>query len=817
PEPTTKARLTMDYPTAVVGYFDLFDESAGLYLGTHDAGLISTVMLAEPDPSRTWMTCSFTKRDRVKRGQSKTFPLAVGVHPGKWYAGAHWYKAWYDSAFERPAWPEWIEESDGWRFANISFQRPDFRALNEFVFRKAMRLGFQHVQIWGTTTSGSCPMYYTPPMDLGGPEGFARGNKWWERRGGVVGYYMCPNYVNSFYFHDTSTHHFGTPWKDIPAWARPPGKLEGKSWQWILENAHYTANMKPPVADVKRWKAEMARNEKRGRGMIPPRPQQRMSAHSKPFLDWFKFWVADKYVGQFGCRAMYLDTMHYGADDPEFNPFMDMFGEGDGGKVRQRWCKRIRDESRAYDPMFLPIEEMQCDAHGMYVAYMIGASAIDTEMLYYTHPTHLAFEGQTGSGQYGRKRFKRFGSAWCYGSRLDHRHQEAWAIETVRMRNWITRWVNESRFLDDLGLTVEDERIRGKLRRVMHGNGSRGILATFWNQARQDYLPENDTLKGKTWHPTRVTVDLGPVASVDNTGTRPEDWIPNRAVLIDLNRKPREIDFDVVWRDGRPQVEFMLPSRWINGVLLVREAAAEHALLARVDQVDFKQMDVMLYNPGTEVVSGQVELVTKSLKLAQTSKTYTVKPGELTTVSFPYADGKPPQVTELVRVRVTADGATRTLRAGAYPFLDDASFETGTTNNPNITYNTETVTDGKRSARTSGFEFVAEPSTRYRLSFDVMPLKRGGRATVMLGDESHRRAYNNIEGVQLHIEQPVELPKGKWTTVTVTFETPAMYHYGLVRLRDLRSPMLMDNVRLETLADDAAVQHRAAYRDTRRK
>ncbi|MCZ7648962.1 MAG: hypothetical protein M5U26_27515 [Planctomycetota bacterium] len=806
------------------GYFDLYDGQAGFYLGTHDPKLVSSVFKAAPDASRTWMGFSLLRQDRIKAGGGEaTFHAALGAHAGDWHAGALWYKAWFRTVFPDATWPAWTADTDGWMFGNVSFQRPGFQyeSMTEGVLRKAIEMGFSHVQVWGSDTAQSCPCYYYPPDDAGGPEAFAKLNKSWREQGGQIGYYILPQGPSTWVFDDACKDFFGTPWERMPDWAAPPGKKEGKAWQWLLENARYGSPARKPPEPKAEWPGEMEKIRASGFRGGYPWAYTAMSAYSKPWRDWLTFWVAEKYAGDFHCTTAYLDTFHTQGYIPEYNPHLGMHGEGRGGYHRSQLAKRILEESRKRNPDFLPIMEMQCDAYQPYMAQQVGSSSMDSEMLRFTHPDHLQFEGQSGSG-WGAKRFKRFNSAWMYGTRLDHREEEPWAVEVVRLRNWITRWINEARFLDDLGLEIDgnlplasqfkgrimlsESELNGKLHRVLSPDGTRGFLAQFWNRSRRDWPEGNATLEGRAWHDYRARIDLTPLAELDAAGTAPADWIPTRAVLLELGRPPREIRFETVYRGGRPTVEFLVPARQLCGILFVREARGVHSLLSHWDQRDFRQMDVHLYNPTQRAISGEVRAASAHAALETAKLPFSVGPGELATVSFPYADPAALRRPEIVDLEVEAEGAVRKLRAGAYPFMDDPSFEFDRFGG---TYHEAAAADGKRSLLAGSkkvLNYRLEPAAKYRLSFAARALEGAFGASV---DVNRILGKNNaIDGRYLRFRESFEVNDRDWTRVSFTLLTPAPFHPGnLYFLAGEGKALLLDDFRLEKLPDDAEVEH----------
>jgi hypothetical protein len=346
-------------------------------------------------------------------------------------------------------------------------------------------------------------------------------------------------------------------------------------------------------------------------------------------------------------------------------------------------------------------------------------------------------------------------------------------------------------------------------------DGAQGFVATFHHTARMDNYPENATLRGKTFEPTAVTIGLGPMAEVDGLdreGLTAQSFVPHRAILLELGRDPREIPFEIVRGDGSPKVRFELPPRQLSAVLFPSRATGPQSFLAQVDQKDFKQLDVKIFNPTDGTLAGTVTAAPETFELAETGKPFEVAPGKLTVVSFHYPDDTPPPITDLVRVTIDAGGVSRTIRAGAYPFLDDASFES----NRLHTY-ADTGADGERSRVVQGREFLfanLEGDRSYRLSFEVRGKTADGEATFGMNDRYTRMASDRItddtlqSGRMLRFEEPFAFKKDRWQTVTVTLHTPAMYHDALLEFNTGEAEMLIDDVRLEKLPKGADVDHR---------
>ncbi len=804
PAPVSKSAQTAYYPRAGLGFFALFDSGAGFYMANHDPGLYSTVMNAAPDESRTWMNFSFTRRNRIKANGGKVdYKFAVGAHPEDWHQGALWYRNWYLSVFPKFKKPDWIAESNGWLFENLVHTQPHMRYkyLPDMTFCRAIIYGLPHVQIWGTDGVSSCPTYFMPPKFLGGPEGMTQASEWWSRYGGKVGYYLLGQGPSAWFFSDNSKAYLGTPWKDMPDWSVPPGKKQGKSWQWLVENARYDR----PDCEL-RYSHGSAKKPRIGRETDRSYPwdYMPMSNYSKPWNDFFSFWIVDKYLRDWGCKTVYLDTFHTQADNPDYNPYMKFHGEGQGGKMRSELAKRIFEEGRKIDPDFLPVMEMQCDAYTPWMAIQCSSSSKDTEMYKFTHPDCVYFQGHTAQGTRGLVRFARFSSCWLYGNLFDHRLSDDWTWEVIKMRQWVTRWINAARFIDDVGMKIKAPELKGKIHRVLAKDGTKGFLVNFWNTARREWPAENKTLSERPWYPYKIRQELVPLSKIGKAGA-PESWIPKRAFLIEMGKEPRRFEFKVKRGSSGPYLEYEVPPTQLSGVLFVCDAKGPFQYLARSQQRGFKELDVKIFNVTGHELPGSVKLDSPDFSIEPDKQDFKAVSGVMTTLKFPYPGGKPPVLASYIGVKIDAGkGSERTLRGAAYPFLDDASFEVCEWRD----YSPDSC-DGKRSmlvkpGKGERLSFRFEPDTKYRLRFKVKGQDGvKGMAVIYL---NWKGASGRFDGKDLFISKRARYD-GKWKTVEMTFLTPPMCFEMPMNIRASRNaPLLVDNVTLEKLPAAAKVQ-----------
>jgi hypothetical protein len=192
----------------------------------------------------------------------------------------------------------------------------------------------------------------------------------------------------------------------------------------------------------------------------------------------------------------------------------------------------------------------------------------------------------------------------------------------------------------------------------------------------------------------------------------------------------------------------------------------------------------------------------------ETSQSVRVEPGKTATVSFPYRGGLAPSTSKIVLVDVEADGETRTLRAGAYPFMEDASFETDDLVNATEKF----AAHGRRSWRLNfrgSRSMVLEPSRKYRLSFKIRGDGKGGGGRVLF---DHVIPKNRVDGIRPEFAERFEYAGDGWTTVTLTFLTPKMYYDSGININVGKgNTAYVDDFRLEKLPEGAAVDHEPRY------
>ncbi len=797
PAPVSKSAQTAYYPRAGLGYFDIYDKQAGFYMANHDPGLYSTVMNAAPDEARTWMNFNFIRRNRIKaNGGNVNYRYAFGAHHGDWHRAALWYKAWYRTVFPDYKPPTWLAESNGWLFDNLAQAGPHscYRNLPALTFRRAILYGLPHVQIWGTDGANSCQTYFMPPEFMGGPEAMKQASQWWKQRGGKVGYYILGQGPSAWCFSNQSKAYFGVQWKNMPDWAVPPGKKAGTSEKWLMENARYDhQDRRTPENHRSKTKAqkETAANY--------PWDYIAMSNYSKPWNNLLLFWVVDKYLRDWGCKTVYLDTFHTQADNPDFNPFLKLHGEGQGGKMRSLLAKELFERGRKIDPDFLPVMEMQCDAYTPWMAIQCSSSAKDTEMYKFTHPECKYFQGHTAQGTRGLVRFERFSSCWLYGNLFDHRLTDDWTWEVIKMRQWVTRWINAARFMDDLGLQINAPELKGKVHRVEQP-GTCGFLVNFWNTARREWPAENKTLRSQPWKPYKITQKLSPLGKV-------ADWTPKRAFLIEMGKAPRPLEFKV----NNGILEYEIPAIQLCGVLFVREASGPFQYLARSQQVDYKQLDVEILNVTGHDLSGNVKLTSIDFQIPDAEKKFTAKSGIMQTLVFPYKNSMPPALTSLVNVNINIpDNGNRTLRGATYPFLDDASFEKSS-----WLYYSNIASSGKRSMMvkpkiSEKLMLRLYPDTKYRLTCKIRQLNPADKKVICVWFFNWKGAQGRFDGKDLYFRQNTR-PTANWKTVEMTFKTPPMCLEMPLTIRAYNGAILLDDFKLEKLSADAKVKHLPNY------
>ena len=181
-----------------------------------------------------------------------------------------------------------------------------------------------------------------------------------------------------------------------------------------------------------------------------------MCPASEGFQEHLHFWIVDMYAKRFGADGVYLDQAGAALAKPCYNLDQGHGDIGDWGMGNTELLRRCVEEARRIDADFILAIEGAGDALGQYAdLHLISCLCTNPEVYHYTFPDHILISG--------------FSNA----SHLD------WQQRVTRQR--IKPWLHPGRFMDTVGLTVSDERVRANWT-ICDRKGSRAIVFAIENE-----------------------------------------------------------------------------------------------------------------------------------------------------------------------------------------------------------------------------------------------------------------------------------------------------------------------------------------------
>ncbi|MFW5798238.1 MAG: hypothetical protein ACOCXX_01160 [Planctomycetota bacterium] len=649
---------------ASFGYVDVFDADGGLYLGLADREMVASWCTSRPDTARRSITLSYTKKHRIKPGASREYNFELGVHPGDWHAAADRYREGFFRRFDKPDYPEWLVQSDGWICGHAGLfmhNRPrNYDEVRRYVWLRGAEMGCNYVQSWGSTLSNACLSYYLPRKECGGEELFARMNRTWTAAGGHLGYYFHGNGISSDYFlRDT---YFDTPWDDYPEEVRLPG-----DWDWFTRHRHYRSE------DAEFTRADaLAQHEKglkrRGGKDRPIENYVRMNHVVDDHFDYLRKWT-DKYILDYHTDVIYYDTMAFGADQPEFNPHLGHHGEGSMVMNRLDFLEGNIDRLRPRVPSYTQLTEGCGDLYGQSCFFLLSGFSRQPDVLRYTFPEMILFEGHANGSWHRRKHKTSLAKAWAYGNKFDIITRSDWVDRLLATRQVLSPWLARARFLGDLGLEKTDANLLAKLHTVDH-EGSRAVLVTWWNRKPAD---------GST-----VTVDV----AHPKIGLQA---VPATALLFVPGQAPRPL---VVKRQGR-RGTFEVPDAMVGAALLIERVGSEQQLGTSV-RYDGRDVVLTMMNYLDSPLPVAVAMETGQARIETPTRALVLQPG-LHEERFACTNAGQLNIKSLVALDVSTERGSRRLLSAAGPIVEDGDFEFYFY--PPQLISTEEAFTGKRSFR----------------------------------------------------------------------------------------------------------------------
>lgn len=181
PRPVTggESAFAYPYPNKAMSWMDLFSAREGLYLGSHDPEFRWTTLRGEVADVRgsRRLALWFEKHPWIRPGEEfASSPIVLRFHDGDWHAGARIYRAWADTWLRLPDVPRRVRESRGLMEASVKDSDGTTWVPYEDLPRLARdakeELGLEILHLCGWHYDGFDTYYpHYPPLDeMGGAE-----------------------------------------------------------------------------------------------------------------------------------------------------------------------------------------------------------------------------------------------------------------------------------------------------------------------------------------------------------------------------------------------------------------------------------------------------------------------------------------------------------------------------------------------------------------------------------------------------------------------------------------------------------------------
>jgi hypothetical protein len=756
------------------GFVDLFDRplNTGFYLGNHSPAPIVTDVASRPNTSRDRIELSYTKEDRIKAGGGTAmYSYALGPHAGDWHWGADRYREFFMRHFApaKDAVPEWLREIDAWwqTGMGLPIAGAKQRHYDEFNAQRVvlLLLGLRYTQIWGSTFDEACPDFYLPRAECGGAEALARNMQAWKDLGGIAGFYIHGNGVGTAYAY--AEKYFDTPWSAYEQSLRAPDE------QFFRRNEAFAAPKYRP--NYSQWPLlqEQFLQRLQARGWFsqwlpnPPRmlaDYRRLSWQGDALPQFLAKWT-DFYIRGLNTTSLYYDTLSFG-EAAEFNPYLGCNGEGTAIVNRLAYLRDITARMRQVNPDFISLIEGAGDVYSQYCYAMLSGFSRDGEILRYTLPEMIFFEGQSNAQwETEAQSWAALSTAFINGNRLDITRLFNHVREILRLRQRLSPWFNRATFRDTLGLRVDHSKLDARVHVLDEPgpDGSRGVLIAIRNPGKLNNM--------------LVQYELPPGMSVNAV----------HGFALGLERP-----IPVSHKTEPGLVSFVAPDAPLSAVVLVERARGACAWTAIRRQADVNAVAADFYSFATEPITIETDVRGANVPFSNGRQRVSLAPSELKSVSFAAAQSSPDPWIEPVTMILRGDGHERLHLCGIAQAAPNGSFEASF--EPLTT--DEAAYHGKRSHY--GVPGVYHhnrlglvPGRTYRLSVAVLGQPPGlsvyylGDGRAASGNSNTLKAVGQDRGWQLY--QTVITAGTSNDLYLYSRSATKLYYYDAIRAEPLNS------------------------------
>jgi hypothetical protein len=476
-------------------WMDIYDENAGLYVASYDRELILTALESSPNCNRRVMKLGMRKYVYIPVGSSwKSSPSVIGVHRGDWHWAADRYREWAESWMVKPSVPEKLKWSDGWYGVHFKVGGELKFSFNdiESLFQDAEYLGLNHVQLWGQMVGdGCCYRFYYPDPRLGTVEDLKQAISLIKSRGGIIGFYF-----NIQAFSPYVKEYLAARGIRIPESERIP--------DWMSEFRNYAQTNFDGSLTVQYPGREFENDGFRI-----------MCTYSEGWRKYLVYWIVEKYLKEYGADFAYVDQTFSPPVSYCFNFSHGHRHHGCSAQGRVKTIQTLLEEGRKLESCFSICIEGNGDSVGQYCTLHLYTSFSSQtkypapEVFAYTFPDYIIIDGFANQpvewigkcyypdmdGEIGFEDlvnrvyllgFRFDVTPLPVGSRIKKGEPLTEHIRRlIALRKKVKQLQYESRFMDDLGVKCEAEKVVTK---VFKGLDGRRVLINI-----VDYRPEKNS------------------------------------------------------------------------------------------------------------------------------------------------------------------------------------------------------------------------------------------------------------------------------------------------------------------------------------
>jgi hypothetical protein len=467
-------------------------KGGGLYFASYDPTFQQVDIEAVPDRKRKTValamrTLAFLEPGRRWRSQA----FVVATHPGDWHWAADRYRADSAAWFKNRDVPAWVRDCHGW----FGTGGPNYRYSDLPVMLEDARwLGLNYLQCWSEMLENVGPnkarksyyCFFLPDPDRGGEKGMTAGVRKVREMGGHVGFY------SNFWTWDADVGNCLRQWKEhIPADVKIPHWEEFRKYMSVFPDGHMEAG------DYYEGYS----------GSCPG---------AKGWRDYLKFWIADKYVKQYGVDAWYIDSFPvtmFGAARVCFSPHHGSRGPHGVGPGLVEFLRELRAATNPTVKLAITSESagdafLHYNSHALGLELIKGLTEYQSPQVYtYTFPHHVIFSGSCNGAGSGLKyyykdldpkkspaRSETFNRVFLMGYRFDilgHKLNRKnsdmiYLRSLIALREKVRAWWYRSSFRDEVGLGRLPENVHAKVFR--HDKGTSVTVALVDRRKVKDAL-----------------------------------------------------------------------------------------------------------------------------------------------------------------------------------------------------------------------------------------------------------------------------------------------------------------------------------------